>query len=94
MKKSRTIDPVVLFSVPGVSRMMNVPKEAVRDAIRLGRLRTEMILIGDRIGVSIPLQAIAEFWSLPEARVQMIEKQARQGTVNAPVSIVTPLISQ
>ena len=93
MTKSNTTDPVLLFSVPGVSRMMNVPKEAVRDAIRHRRLRTEMILIGDRIGISIPLSAIAEFWDLPEARTQMIEEQARQGTVNAPVSIVTPLMS-
>ena len=92
MTKPKTTDPVLLFSVPGVSRMMNVPKEAVRDAIRHRRLRTEMILIGDRIGVSIPLPAIAEFWNLPKARIQMIEEQARRGDLSTPVSIVTPLI--
>ena len=43
-------DSELLFSVAGVARMMNVPKEAVRDAIRHKRLRAETILIGDRIG--------------------------------------------
>ena len=45
--------------------VMNVPKEAVRDAIRRERLRAETILIGERIGISIPYSVVSEFWNLP-----------------------------
>ena len=58
----RMTDSELLLSVAAVARMMNVPTEAVRDAIRQERLRAEMI--GDRIGISIPLSAVAEFWNL------------------------------
>ena len=90
----RMTDFELLFSVAGVARMMNVPREAVRDAIRHKRLRAEMILIGDRIGISIPLSAVAEFWNLPRERVRTIEAEAGQGAPNAPVSVVTPIISR
>lgn len=87
-------DSELLFSVAGVARMMNVPKEAVRDAIRHKRLRAETILIGDRIGISIPLSAVAEFWNLPRDRVRSIEAEAGHGVPNAPVSVLTPIISR
>ena len=94
MPKSEMTEPMLLFSVAGVSRMMNVPKAAIRDAIRQRLLRTEIILIGDRMGMSIPLSAIAEYWNLPKVRIQLIQEEARKGAYKAPVSIVTPLISK
>lgn len=86
----RMTDSELLFSVAGVARMVNVPKEAVRDAIRQKRLRAETILIGDRIGISIPLSAVAEFWNLPRDRVRTIQAEAGQSAPNAPVSVMTP----
>lgn len=91
MAVPRMTDSELLFSVAGVARMMNVPKEAVRDAIRHKRLRAETILIGDRIGISIPLSAVAEFWNLPSDRVRTIEAEARHGV---PVSVLTPIVSR
>lgn len=92
MAVPRMTDSELLFSVAGVARMMNVPKETVRDAIRHKRLRAETILIGDRIGISIPLSAVAEFWNLPRDRVRTIEAEAGNGVPNAPVSVLTPII--
>ena len=94
MPESEMTEPMLLFSVAGVSRMMNVPKAAIRDAIRQRLLRTEIILIGDRMGMSIPLSAIAEYWNLPKVRIQLIQEEARKGAYKAPVPIVTPLISK
>lgn len=94
MTTPRKTDSELLFSVARVARMVNVPKEVVRDAIRHKRLRVETILIGDRIGISIPLSAVAECWNLPRERVRMIEAEARRGTPNSPVSILTPIISR
>lgn len=93
MLASRLIEPELLFSVAGVARMMNVTKEAVRDAVRQKRLRAEMILIGGRVGISIPLSAVAECWNLPNERVQAIKDDAGQGVQNAPVSILTAFVS-
>ena len=93
MLASRLSEQELLFSVAGVARMMNVTKEAVRDAVRQKRLRTETILIGERVGISIPLSAVAECWSLPNERVQAIKDDAGQGVQNAPVSILTALVS-
>ena len=90
----RMTDFELLFSVAGVARMMNLPREAVRDAIRHKRLRAEMILIGDRIRISTPLSAVAEFWNLPRERVQTIEAEARQGAPSTPVLVLTPIISR
>ena len=94
MLTSRSNEPELLFSVAGVARMMNVTKEAVRDAVRQKRLRTEMILIGGSVGISIPLSAVAECWNLPNERVQAIKDNAGQGVLNAPVSILTALASR
>ena len=94
MTASQTTESELLFSVAGVARLMNVPKEDVRHAMRRKRLRAEMILLGDKVGVSIPLSAIAEFWSLSPATVQAIETEARQGVLNAPVPVVTPLFTR
>lgn len=94
MAVPRMTDSELLFSVAGVARMVNVPKEAVRDAIRHKRLRAETILIRDRIGISIPLSAVAEFWNLPRDRVRTIKAEAGQGAPNAPVSVLTPIISR
>lgn len=93
MLASRLSDPELLFSVAGVARMMNVTKETVRDAVRQKRLRTEMILIGGRVGISIPLSAIAECWNLPSERVQAIKDDAGQGVQRPPISILTALVS-
>ena len=93
MPAPRMTDAELLFSVAGVARMMNVPKEAVRNAIRGKRLRAEMIIIGGRVGISIPLSAVAEFWNLPRERVRTIEAEAGQGSQNAPVSVLTPIMS-
>ena len=90
----RMTDSELLFSVAGVARMMDVPREAVRDAIRHRRLRAEMILIGGRIGISIPLSAVADFWNLPRERVRTIEAEAGQGAPNAPALVLTPIISR
>lgn len=73
MLASRLSEPELLFSVAGVARMMNVKREAVRDAVRQKRLRTEMILIGERVGISIPLSAVAECWNLSSERIQAIK---------------------
>ena len=94
MAVPRMTDSELPFSVAGVARMMNVPKEAVRNAIRHKRLRAETILIGDRIGISIPLSAVAEFWNLPRNRVRAIEAEAGRGVPNAPVSVLTPIVSR
>ena len=94
MAAPRMTDSELLFSVAGVARIVNVPKEAVRDAIRHKRLRAEMILIGDRIGISIPLSAMAEFWNLPKERVRIIEAEAGQGSPSVPVSVLTSIISR
>jgi len=93
MLASRLTEPELLFSVAGVARMMNVTKEAVRDAVRQKRLRAEVILIGGRVGISIPLSAVAECWNLPNERVQAIKDDAGQGVQNAPVSILTAFVS-
>ena len=92
MPTSKITEPMLLFSVAAVSRLMNVPEAAVRHAVRHRQIRTQMILIGDRIGLSIPLSAIAEYWNLPKARIQVIEEQASQGVLNPPVSIITSII--
>ena len=73
---------------------MNVPKETVRDAIRHKRLRAETILICDRIGISIPLSAVAEFWNLPRETVRTIEAEAGQRVPNAPALVLTPIIAR
>lgn len=93
MLASRLTELELLFSVAGVARMMNVTKEAVRDAVRQKRLRTETILIGERVGISVPLSAVAECWNLPNERVQAIREDAGQGVQNAPVSILTAFVS-
>ena len=54
MAAPRMTDSGLLFSVAGVARMVNLPKEAGRDAIMHKRLRAETILIADRMGISIP----------------------------------------
>ena len=92
MAAPRMTDSELLFSVAGVARMVNVPKEAVRDAIRHKRLRAETILIGDRIGISIPLSAVAEFWNLPRDKVRTIEAAAGQSAPTAPVLVLTPIM--
>ena len=74
--------------------MMNVPQEAVRDAITHKRPRAEVILTGDRVGVSIPLSAMAEFWNLPREGVRTNETEAGQGAPHAPALVVTPIISR
>ena len=84
----------VLLSVSGVARVMKVSKEFVRDAVRSKRLRAELILVGDRLGVSIPLSAVAEFWDLPKAMVNQIETEAGKGVAKAPVAVLTPLFSR
>lgn len=94
MLASRLSEPELLFSVAGVARMMNLKSEAVRDAVRQKRLRTEMILIGGRVGISIPLSAVAECWNLPDERVQAIKEDAGQGVQNAPVSVLTALVAR
>ena len=93
MLASRLSEPELLFSVAEVARKMNVTKEAVRDAVRQKQLRTEKILIGGTVGVSIPLSAVAECWSLPNERVQAIKDDARQGVPITPVSILTAFLS-
>ena len=94
MAAPRMTDSELLFSVAGVARMVNVQKEAVRDAIRHKRLRAETILIGDRIGISIPLSAVAEFWHLPRDKVRTIEAEAGQNAPTAPVLVLTPIIAR
>lgn len=91
MSESETFEPEVLCSVAEVARLMNVSKETVREAVRRKRLRTEVILVGDRIGVSIPLSALAGFWNLSQATVDRIDTDARKGIRKAPVAILTPL---
>lgn len=93
MLASRLSEPELLFSVAGVARIMNVTKEAVRDAVRQKRLRTDTILIGGRVGISIPLSALAEYWNLSSERIQAIKEDAGQGVQNAPVSILTAFVS-
>ena len=55
---------------------MKVTKGAVLDAVRQKRRRTETILIGGRVGISIPLSAVAECWNRPNEQVQAIEDDA------------------
>ena len=90
----RMTDSELLFSVAGVARMMNVPQEVVRDAIRRKRLRAETILIGDRIGISVPLSAVAECWNLPKDSVRTIEAEVGRSTLAGPVLVLTPIISR
>ena len=94
MAAPKMTDSELLFSVARVARMVNVPKEAVRDAIRHKRLRVETILIGDRIGISIPLSSVAECWNLPRDKVRTIEAEAGQSARTGPVLVLTPIISR
>ncbi len=94
MAVPRMTNSELLFSVAGVARMVNVPKETVRDAIRHKRLRVETILIGDRVGISIPLSAVAEFWNLPRDKVRTIEAEAMQSAPTSPALVLTPIISR
>ena len=87
-------EPEVVLSVAEVARLMNVSKEDVRNAVRSKRLRVEVIFVGDRIGLSVPLSAVAEFWNLSQATINEIQTDARTGIRKAPVAIVTTLFSR
>ena len=88
-----TTQPELLLSVARVARLMRVPKEFVRLEIRLNRLRAEAVLIGDRLGVAIPLSGVAERWNLPGASIPQVESEARPCGLKSAVSITSPLVS-
>lgn len=91
MTSQEVAKPEALFSVGQVTRLMNVSIESVPDAVRSKRLQAEAILVGDRIGASIPLSAVADGWNLSQASVNEIETDAWKGTRKARVGIATRL---
>ena len=93
MTTPETTQPELLLSVARVARLMRVPKEFVRLEIRRNRLRVEAVLIGDRLGIAIPLSAVAVRWNLPVTSIRQVESEARRCGLQSPVSIISPLVS-
>ena len=91
MTTPETIKPELLLSVARVARLMRVPKEFVRLEVRRNRLRAEAVLIGEKLGVAIPLSAVTERWNVPTARIRQVESEARAHGVGFPVQIISPL---
>lgn len=93
MNTSQSVKPEVLLSITRVARLVDLPRESVRRAIRSKQLRAESVLIRGRLGVAVPLSAVVEHWNLSADLNREIELQARQGGVNSPVPIVTRLVT-
>lgn len=91
MNSSQTIKPEVLLSITRVARLMDLPSESVRRAIRSKQLPAEAVLIGGRLGVAVPFSAVVEHWNLPTDLIREIELEARHADINSPVPIITRL---
>ena len=65
MNASQSTKPEVLLSINRVDRLMNLPSESARCAIRGKQLRAEAVLIHGRLGVAVPFSAVVEHWNLP-----------------------------
>ena len=93
MNSSQSIKPEVLLSITRVARLMDLPSEFVRRAIRSKQLRAEAVVIRGRLGVAVPLSAVAEHWNLSTDLLREIEVEARQGDIDSRVPIVTRLLT-
>ena len=93
MNSSQTIKPEVLLSITRVARLMDLPSESVRRAIRSKQLRAEAILIGGRLGVAVPFLGVVEYWNLSTDLIREIELEARHADINSPVPIVTRMVT-
>lgn len=91
MNSSQPIKPEVLLSITRVARLMDLPSESVRHAIRSKRLPAEAVLIRGRLGVAVPFSAVVEHWNLSTDLIREIELEARHADINSPVPIVTRL---
>ena len=92
MTTPETTKPELLLSVARVARLMRVSKEFIRLEVRRNCLRAEAVLIGDRLGVAIPLSAVVERWNLPPARIRQVESEARPRGLDYAVPIISPLV--
>ena len=92
MNSSRTIKPEVLLSIARVARLMALPSESVRRAIRGKQLPAEAVFVRGRLGVAVPFSAVVEHWNLSADLIRDIELEARHGDIDSPVPIVTPLV--
>ena len=81
----------MLLSVAKVAQLTNLSEWGVRQAIKRKRLRSEPVLIDNKIRVTVPLSAMVEYWNLSASRVQLIESDARQYAREAPVQLVKRL---
>ena len=91
MNSSQAIKPEVLLSITRVARLMDLPSESVRHAIRSKQLPAEAVLIRGRLGVAVPFSAVVEHWNLSTDLIREIELEARHADINSPVPIVTRL---
>jgi len=91
MNSSQAIKPEVLLSITRVARLMDLPSESVRCAVRSKQLRAEAVLVGGRLGVAVPFSAVVEHWNLSTDLIREIELEARHADINSPVPIVTRL---
>ena len=93
MNSSQSVKAEVLLSITRVTRLMDLPSESVRHAIRSKQLRVEAVFIRGRLGAAVPFSAIVEHWNLSTDVIRKIELEARQGDINPPVPIVTRLVT-
>ena len=84
--------PELLLSVARVARLMRVSNECVRFEVRRNRLRAEAVLIGDKLGVAVPLSAVAGRWNLSAARIRQVESEARPCGIDSAIPIISPLV--
>ncbi len=89
MKQSPELE--LLLSVAKVAELMEVSEWGVRQALKRNRLRSESVLIDNKMRVVVPLSAMVEYWNLPASRVHLIESDARQHAREAPVQLVKRL---
>ena len=88
---SQSSEPEMLLSVAKVAKLTNVSEWGVRQAIKRKRLRSEPVLIDNKMRVAVPLSAMVEYWNLPASKVHLIESDARQHAREAPVQLVKRL---
>ena len=93
MNSLQSVKPEVLLSITRVARLMDLPSESVRRAIRSKQLRAEAVVIRGRLGVAVPLSAVAEHWNLSTNLLREIEVEARRGDIDSRVPIVTRLLT-
>jgi len=93
MNSSQTIKPEVLLSINRVARLMDLPSESVRRAIRSKQLRAEAVLIRGRLGVAVPFSAVEEHWNLSTDLIREIELEALHADINSPAPVVTRMVT-